>query len=79
LLAYRPATRITAPVLLVRADLDGEPDLGWSRLTDRLRVAVMSCDHESLVREPHVLGLAALIEEAISAEPRPAEKFVVAR
>jgi acyl-coenzyme A synthetase/AMP-(fatty) acid ligase/thioesterase domain-containing protein/acyl carrier protein len=67
---YRPLGNLTAPARLVRANLPGPPDLGWSHVIARLDVASMACDHYVMVREPHVRDLGAHIESAVRVQSR---------
>lgn len=68
LMNYRPTGRIAARVVLVRANLPGGPDLGWSEFSDNLEIVPVTCDHFDLIHEPFVKELGALIEQAISGQ-----------
>ena len=59
-------------VLLVKARTQPlyhliEPELAWPRITKELDVHVMPCTHLSIVREPHVRDVAALIKSKVAA------------
>jgi thioesterase domain-containing protein/acyl carrier protein len=59
-------------VLLVKARTQPlyhliEPELAWPRITKELDVHIMPCTHLSIVREPHVRDVAALIKSKVAA------------
>jgi amino acid adenylation domain-containing protein len=59
------------PVLLVKARTQPlyhllEPELAWPTLTRELDVHVLPCTHLSIVRDPHVRDVAALIKAKVA-------------
>jgi amino acid adenylation domain-containing protein/non-ribosomal peptide synthase protein (TIGR01720 family) len=72
LAAWRPG-RLAVPVLVVRsATTDGEAeDLGWGGLCSHLTTASAPGDHISMIVEPNVRALAAILGESAGALQRP--------
>ncbi|HEX2091654.1 MAG TPA: alpha/beta fold hydrolase, partial [Longimicrobiaceae bacterium] len=66
---YRPAT-IEADIVLVRAAEGGVDPTRWAELTTgRVEARTVAGSHFTLVREPHVRGLAAAISAALTHLP----------
>jgi thioesterase domain-containing protein/acyl carrier protein len=66
--AYRPATTLDAPLLLVRSSLGewAEPDFGWSGyVTGPITVVDVPGDHHGLIRKPVVERVGAAIASAL--------------
>ncbi len=63
---YRPGRYDGRVALFRSAHWDGDPTLGWSRVARRVDVRVVGGDHATMVREPHVRGLAAMLRAQLA-------------
>ena len=64
---YRPRKYSGRLTLLRSADWTGDPTLGWSEVARDVEVRWIDGDHYSMVREPRVRELAAVLREELLA------------
>ncbi len=63
---YRPRSYDGRLTLVRSTEWQGEETLGWRELASRVEVRLLAGDHYSMIREPHVRDLAAILKEELA-------------